>query len=135
MPTSGLDILLHLFVLNRKIFLYPCILDTTLKIEHIIRVLFKKHKVLVYCIPHILFNRSLYVPVPLSIQMRIRHNICFWLLFRSNILSINTARQQKYRDYQSNVFPHFSSYHFAHKYSIYCSLFSFIPPKSRLITF
>lgn len=46
------------------------------------------------CIPHILFNSSLYIPIPLSIKMSIGNHICR-ILFGPSILSKNTATYKR----------------------------------------
>ncbi|MPM60260.1 hypothetical protein SDC9_107111 [bioreactor metagenome] len=76
-PAALLDIFLHEFVLHGVIFLHPGILHTSFEVEDIIGILLQQEEVLVDSVPYILFDSSLYVPVPLGVQVGIRHHVDF----------------------------------------------------------
>ena len=82
-PAAFPDVLLHFFVLCRIVLLHPGIFHSAFKVEYIVRILFQQKQVLVDRVPYILFNGSLYIPVPLSVQMGICYHVGFrlFLLF------------------------------------------------------
>ena len=71
---------LHQFVFTRIILLHPGILHTTLEIEDVVGILVQEEKILVQGIPDILLDGGLDVPVPLCVQVGIRHHIRFRFL-------------------------------------------------------
>ena len=91
MPTAALYEFLHLFVLRRIIFLHPSIFHTSFKIKNIFRILLQQKQILADRIPHIILDCGLDIPVPLCVQMCIRHHVGFRLLCLQRILSINSA--------------------------------------------
>ena len=91
MPTTALYEFLHLFVLRRIIFFHPSILDRTFKIKDVFRILLQQKQILTDRVPYIILNCGLDIPVPLCVQMCIRHHVGFRLLCLQRILSINSA--------------------------------------------
>ena len=75
MPAPQLDILLHCLVFQRVVLLHPGILHTPLKVEDIVRVPTQQVEVRLHRLRHIFTDGFLYIPVPLGIEMRIRHHI------------------------------------------------------------
>ena len=91
MPTAALYEFLHLFVLRRIIFLHPSIFDRTFKIKDVFRILLQQKQILTDRVPYIILDCGLDIPVPLCVQMCIRHHVGFRSLRLSTILSIGTA--------------------------------------------
>ena len=91
MPTTALYEFLHLFVLRRIIFLHPSIFDRTFKIKDVFRILLQQKQILTDRVPYIILDCGLDIPVPLCVQMCIRHHVGFRFLRLSTILSIGTA--------------------------------------------
>ena len=74
-PAALVDVTFDEFVLIRIVLLHPLVLDTALEIEDIVRVLRQKMQILVQRLRDVLQNRTLYVPVPLGIEVGVRHQI------------------------------------------------------------
>ena len=78
-PSALLHILLHHLILVWEVFLHPRIFHAALEVEHIVGILFEQHQVGVERLRYILAYRGLHIPVPLRIEVCVRHNIGFRL--------------------------------------------------------
>ena len=72
MPAPLADVTLDQFVLVRVVLLHPLVLDAALEVEHVIGVGAKEKQVLIQRLRDVLPDRTLHVPVPLGIKMRVR---------------------------------------------------------------
>ena len=75
MPAAFIHIFLDLLPILREVLLHPGILDSTLKVEDVVRISFQKEEVALDGLGDILIDRALNIPVPLRIKMRIRNHI------------------------------------------------------------
>ena len=71
MPATLADVTLDQFVLVRVVLLHPLVLDAPFEIEYIIRVGTQQEQVLIQRLRDVLPDRTLHVPVPLGIKMRV----------------------------------------------------------------
>ena len=71
MPAPLADVTLDQFVLVRVVLLHPLVLDAALEVEHVIGVGAKEKQVLIQRLRDVLPDRTLHVPVPLGIKMRV----------------------------------------------------------------
>ncbi len=90
-PAAGIDVFLQQSVFARIILFHPRIFYCAFEVEHIVGILLKKLEVLIDCVPDILFDSSLDIPVPLSVEMRVGHKISLGLFCLSVIGSIRTC--------------------------------------------
>ena len=79
MPTTFFDIFFHQFILKRVILFHPVVFHSAFKVKYIIGIMLKQIEVSDQCMLEVFVNGCLYIPVPLSIQMRIRDYISFVL--------------------------------------------------------
>ena len=79
-PPFG-NVLLHLFILQGIIFLHPRILHTSLEVEDVVGILSQQEEILVQCVPHILADGGLHIPVPLCVEVCVGHHIGLHCLF------------------------------------------------------
>lgn len=94
-PAAAADPLLHLSVQVGIILLHPTVLDASLEVENVVGIAFQQPEVLDHRIADVNLDRSLHVPVPLRIEMRVGDHIGLVFLLRKKPLRENAQQRAK----------------------------------------
>ena len=94
-PAAAADPLLHLSVQVGIVLLHPTVLNTSFEVENIVGIAFQQPEVLDHRIADVNLDRSLYVPVPLRIEMRVGNHIGLVFLLRIKPLCENAQQSAK----------------------------------------
>ncbi len=84
-PATRGDVVLHQLVLVGIVLLHPLVLDTALEVEDIVGVLGQQHEVLVERLGNVLRDGALNVPVPLRVEVSVRHDVGLVLLLGDGV--------------------------------------------------
>ena len=76
-PASFTDIVFHFLVHVGIVLFHPSILDCPLEVEQVIGVAFQQGEIAFQSIFHVFVDGRLHIPVPLRVEMCVRHDVSF----------------------------------------------------------